>query len=53
MKCFILKSWRVGKNNDLFILHVGYKQYDLGIQIHGWGVRLMLIWWHICIHFKN
>lgn len=52
MKPYIIKSKRVEKHNDLFLLHIGYKHYDLGIQVHGWGLRFMFIWWHVIIHFK-
>jgi hypothetical protein len=45
-----IKSSRVCKDNGLFILHIGYKHYDLGFQVHDWGLRIMLIWWHYCIH---
>lgn len=49
----IIKSKRVEKYNDLFLLHIGYKHYDLGIQVHGWGIRFMFIWWHVIFHFKK
>lgn len=52
MSVAIIKSWKVEKHNDVFIIHIGYKHYDLGFQIHTWGIRLMLIWWHVCIHFE-
>jgi hypothetical protein len=48
-----VKSKNVTKDNDVFIIHIGYKHYDLGIQIHTWGVRVMLIWWHYCLHLKD
>ena len=47
----IIKSRNVAKSNEVFILHIGIGCYDLGIQIHKWGLRFMLIWWHVCIHF--
>jgi len=51
MTIHTLKSWKVAKRNDIFLLHVGFKHYDLGIQVHSWGLRFMFIWWHVCIHF--
>ena len=48
-----VKSKNVTKDNDVFIIHIGYKHYDLGIQIHTCGVRVMLIWWHYCLHLKD
>ena len=48
----IVKSKYVEKHNDIFLLHWGDKHYDLGIQIHSWGIRFMFIWWHVCLHFK-
>jgi len=50
MEAVIIKSEKVCKNNDKFILHIGISHYDLGFQVHEWGLRIMLIWWHICIH---
>ena len=52
MNLSVIKSKRVCKNNDVFLIHIGYKWYDLGFQIHEWGLRFMFIWWHVCIHFK-
>ena len=52
MEAKFIKSITVCKNNGKFIIHIGYKHYDLGLQIHDWGIRIMLIWWHLCIHFK-
>jgi hypothetical protein len=53
MKIFFIKSVNVFKDNDIFLAHIGYKNYDLGIQIHKWGIRFMLIWWHCCITFEK
>jgi len=51
MEARFIKSKNVCKDNGKFILHVGYNHYDFGIQVHEWGVRVMLIWWHWCFHF--
>ena len=52
MSATFIKSKSVCKNNDVFILHVGFSHYDVGVQIHKWGIRVMLIWWHTCIHWN-
>ena len=46
-----IESKKVQKDNDIFLLHLGYKHYDLGFQIHSWGLRFMFIWWHLCVSF--
>jgi hypothetical protein len=51
MEIKIIKSEYVNKHNDVFLLHMGYKHYDLGFQVHSWGLRFMFIWWHLCIRF--
>jgi hypothetical protein len=50
MELSIIKSKIVCKDNDVFLIHVGFKNYDLGFQVQSWGLRIMLIWWHLCIH---
>ena len=45
-----IKSKHVCKDNELFIVHIGFGRYDIGVQVHKWGIRIMLIWWHIFIH---
>ena len=52
MNIHILRSYQVGKDNSKFIFHIGFKWYDLGFQVHKWGLRIMLVWWHICIYFN-
>lgn len=49
----ILKSKTVCNNNSIFVAHIGYKHYDFGLQVHEWGIRFMLVWWHICINIKD
>ena len=49
----ILKSKTVCLNSGRFMINIGFSHYNLGVNFHTWGIRLMLIWWHICIHFKN
>jgi len=53
MDAHLIKSVTVCKNNGIFIIHIGISHYDLGIQVHNWGIRIMLIWWHLCIHVKD
>ena len=48
-----IKSEMVLKNNDIFLVHIGSKGYDLGFQVHSWGLRIMLIWYHICLYKKR
>jgi len=43
MNVAIIKSKKVEKHNDIFLLHLGYKHYDLGVQIHSWGVRFITL----------
>lgn len=50
MRAIIIKSKIVVRKDEIFTIHLGYKHYDLGIQVHSWGVRIMLIWWHICLN---
>jgi hypothetical protein len=53
MDTHILKSSFVCHNSERFLFIIGFKHYNFGIQIHKWGIRLMLIWWHICIHLND
>lgn len=41
----------VAKDVDHFIVMIGSGIWNLGIQVHPWGVRVMLVFWHICINF--
>lgn len=31
-----------------FAIYIGHGSHKVGIVIHDWGWRLMLVWWHIC-----
>lgn len=42
----------VCNNNTKFIMGIGAGYYYLGIEVHDWGLRIMLIWWHICVHAR-
>lgn len=52
MNIHILKSREICQTSEEFLFVVGRKHWNLGIQVHEWGTRIMLIWWHICIHKK-
>jgi hypothetical protein len=51
MKIRTIKSIDVTLNSEMFLLIIGHRHWNLGIQFQYWGIRLMLIKWHICIHF--
>ena len=53
MKAAYLKSIQVCQNSEVLLLMVGHKRWNFGIQVHKWGIRFMLIWWHVFIHFKS
>lgn len=47
----IVNSKSVCKDNGRFLLTIGFREYNLGIQIcQNISIILMLIFWHICIH---
>lgn len=50
MKISTIRAKSVCRDNGEFIIHAGVGIYDIGFQIHGWGLRVMLIYWHVCIH---
>jgi hypothetical protein len=39
------------ETTDKSLLADTYEHYGLGVKIHRYGLRIMLIWWHICIKF--
>ena len=49
MEIVALKSKTVNQDSETFMLIVGHRHLNFGIQVHSWGLRLMLIWWHVCI----
>jgi len=49
----VTKTKYVCSNGNRFRLVVGFGQYSLGVQIEEWGLRLLLIWRHVCIHLKD
>jgi hypothetical protein len=53
MKAHLLSSKIVNNHNGIFVLRIGYKNYDFGFVIEKFGIRFMLIWWHCCIHLKQ
>lgn len=32
---------------------VSFRSWHLGFQVHDWGVRIMLITYHACIHVRR
>jgi hypothetical protein len=53
MRVGFIESRYVCSDSHKFTINVGYKHYVLGIIIYDWGVRIMLIWWHLCIYITN
>lgn len=51
MKVLIAKSKYVLPDSEHFLLAIEYSNYSLGVKTHRYGLRIMLIWWHICIKF--
>ena len=51
MKIHTLKSTTVYHNSERFLLMIGHRHWNFGIQIQNWGMRFMLLCWHVCIHF--
>lgn len=50
MNISTIRAKSVCRDNGKFIIHAGFGIYDVGFQIHEWGFRVMLIWWHVCVH---
>jgi len=53
MEIVSVKSKIVCHSSEIFLLMAGHKHFNLGLQIHNWGIRFMLIWFHVCIRFKD
>ena len=51
MKVHKIKSVYVCQNSEYFTIQIGFKHYNLGLQFPDFGIRIMLIWWHILIHY--
>ena len=47
----ILKSYLVCGLNHKFTIQIGFGVYNLGLIIEKKHIRIMLIWWHICLSF--
>lgn len=53
MKIYKLKSSdSFLTKRDIFTLLIGINNYNFGLIFHKWGFRILLIWWHIIIHYK-
>ena len=48
-----IKSKYVCHNSEKFMLVIGHRHWNLGIQIQSFGIRFMLIWIHVIIHIKD
>lgn len=51
MTYHVLKSKIINYDSELFMMAIGTSHLNLGFQVNYWGIRLMLIWWHVCIHY--
>lgn len=51
IKISSIKSKHVFHTSETFLLIVGHRHWNFGIQVHDWGIRFILIWWHVCIRF--
>lgn len=49
---FIRSKYVCNDFDNGFTAQVGYKHYKLGFLFNKDGVRLKLIWWHYCKHFR-
>ncbi len=34
-------------------IKLGGDGYGLGFWVESWGLRIYLIWWHLCIHLNK
>lgn len=51
MNISTIKSRMVGNGNRrFFVAEIGSDPWHVGICVYDWGVRLMFIFWHVCIH---
>jgi hypothetical protein len=49
----IIDTKYICSNSNRFRFVIGFGQYALGVQGEAWGLRVLLIWRHVCIHFKE
>ena len=47
------ESKYICEDNGIVLIRISYKHYSLGIKFHEWGIRVMLIWWHVFLHFDK
>ena len=49
----IIRHWHVGNQRPALVLSMAIDSpgFALGFVIHTWGVRLMLLRWHVCFHW--
>jgi hypothetical protein len=53
MKFDIVDTKYLCNSDYKFVLQIGFNNFTLGIKIHSWGVRLMIIKYHVCITFRK
>lgn len=53
MRVYTLKSVYVCYDSQILTIGIGSKHYNFGVVIHSWGIRIMLIWIHLFIRFKD
>lgn len=42
-----------GTGHEGFLgVHIGPYPHALGLKVLGYGIRVMLIWWHFCVLWK-
>ena len=45
----VIKSRHVSNGHSpYFSISVGIKYWSIGFAIEKWGLRICLIWWHLC-----
>lgn len=47
-----VKSRYVCIDYGLFMTCIGTDPWAVGVKLNWWGVRFMLIWWHVVIHWR-
>ena len=48
-----IRSSEVGFTPTGLNLALGYQHWQVGLRFERWGLRILLIKWHYCIHWKD
>lgn len=50
----VYPTWQMSsiKMDPIFALRLNFAQWYLGFAIEDWGVRLMFVWWHVCVPWR-